>query len=202
MKSILAFLCILLCAGAAVCETLNSALEPYGVFFPKSNFSVTKNQKLSGHMKNQHVIEARTKGDEFVQIRVIGPIQPNDAKNLLGGERTAIEKLYGTEQTPYMGDIAAAIGGCPSYLGPVPKSFRFHGQEVDTVSGAVGTDRSFGACSLTQAKYRGAVVTYYNPDTKMVWIWRVYSPWRDGRNALSSDWLTEFMSQFQDPRLP
>jgi hypothetical protein len=183
-------------AGAA---TLSDALKDYGVKVQSADsFKVVKDQKVAGTSKSQHVIEVETAAHERLEIKIIQPVEAKVAAAAIESERNTLKKLYGAAQTPYMGDISQALGGCPASVGPAEAKINLMKKDVAAVLGAVKSDYAFGACSAEQAKFRGAYMAYYDEATKSMWSWRVFAPWTGGgKKPLSADWLKPIVSKFE-----
>ncbi len=174
---------------------VNETLREYGLQVPETPaLKLIKNQKVSGE-KSQHVIELETSAREHIEIRIIGPLPEDAAKTLLSSERSRLAGLYAAPQTPYMGDIAQAVGGCPSSLGPKNSTVSFLGSSREVLLGAATAERAFGACAKDQVRYKGAFWAYYDTKTKSVWQWRAFVPWRD-QSKLTSHWLAPLVGQF------
>lgn len=171
-------------------------LREYGITVKTEHFKVLKNQSMSGN-KAQRVIEVEGPKGERIEIRIVTPVEAEPAQVMMESERTALAKLYAAPQTPYMGDIAQAIGSCPSRFGPLKKEMKFLTDSQQVLIGAVAPDRKFGACSADQARFRGAYVSYYHPTTKTVWSWRITAPWAD-QKPLGSEWLSDILAQFKN----
>jgi hypothetical protein len=186
----------LLLAAHAATPSLQEALKEYGVHV-EGEFSVLKDQRLAGAVKKQHVIEAETAGRERFEIKVITPIDKAAARRLIDEELNGLRKLFAAADTPYMGDIAQAIGGCPAQYGPIDKKTDFLAGEADVMVGSASDKFAFGACSPEAAAYKGAFVAYYDEATKSVWSWRVFVPWTDKKSALKSDWLSPVLARFK-----
>lgn len=180
-------------AGAS---PLQDVLREYGIAVDSGNFTVLKDKKMSG-AKSQRVIEVQGRQNERIEIKIVSPVETAAAQAMMEAERTALKKLYAAPQTPYMGDIAQAIGACPSKYGPVKKQMPFLDGPQDVLIGAATPERDFGACTAEQARYRGAYVSYYHPATKTVWSWRISAPWND-KKPLGSEWLGEILAQFKN----
>lgn len=174
---------------------LQSLLKEYGIAV-NGNFKLIKDQKMSG-VKTQRLIEVEGQKNERIEIKIVSPVEADSANAMIASERDAVKKLYSAPQTPYMGDIAQAIGSCSSKFGPLKSEIKFLSNKQDALIGAANPERAFGACSGEQAKFRGAYVSYYDPGTKTVWSWRVFSPWTD-KKPLGSAWLTEILAQFNN----
>jgi hypothetical protein len=176
--------------------TLQDALKDYGLH-ADSAFVILKDQKLKGVAKSQHVIEAEGPAHERLEIKVIAPIDEKLAATMIETETVAVKKVFAAPQTPYMGDIAQAIGGCPHQFGPLQKSVTVAGHSTQAVLGAANAEKAFGACSADQAKFKGALIAYYDAGTKSVWTWRVFQPWTDSKSPLKSDWLAPILSRIK-----
>ncbi len=181
---------------SAFASPLQEALREYGVTVSSENFKVLKDQKISGN-KIQRLIEVEGRRNERIEIKIVSPVEAAAARAMMDSERTVLKKLYAAPQTPYMGDIAQAIGSCPSKYGPLKKEMTFLAGKQDVLIGAATPERTFGACTSDQAKYRGAYVSYYHPATKTVWSWRISAPWTDGK-PLGSEWLSDILAQFKN----
>ena len=175
---------------------MQDALKEYGVRV-EAPFTVTKDQHLNGESKKQHVIEAEGSGHEHYEIKIISPLDANAAKALSESEAAGLSKLFAAAQTPYMGDIAQAIGGCPHQFGPLHRKVKVLGFEADALLGGANEKLGFGACSAALAKFKAAFITYYDPATKSLWAWRIYSPWTDPKSPLKSEWLNPLLDRFQ-----
>jgi hypothetical protein len=193
---------LLLSAGvplaAAQAATMQDALKEYGIKVDAgSAITVTKDQHLSGTTKTQHLIEAESGAHERFEVKIISPVEAQAAAAMIESESSALKKLFMPAQTPYMGDIAQAIGGCPVKFGPLAKSVSVLKNNSQALLGAANDKLSFGACSLEQAKYKAAFVAYYDEPSKAVWTWRIFVPWTNPPAALKSDWLKPVLSRFQ-----
>lgn len=177
-------------------STARDILNDYSIQIDDaSTFAVLKNQKMSG-AKNQHIIELQSKNKEHVEIKIISPVDKSAATAMIDAERSVVKKLYAAPQTPYMGDIAQAIGACPAKFGPVQSEIQLLTDKRNAVIGAANPERAFGACDSAKAKFRGALVAYYDEESKSVWTWRVFSPWSD-KKPLGSHWLSAILGQFK-----
>jgi hypothetical protein len=183
---------------AALAASMQDALKEYGIKVEGGPaITVTKDQHLSGASKKQHLIEAESGSHERFEVKVISPVEPAAAAAMIESESSALKKLFMPTQTPYMGDIAQAIGGCPVKFGPLEKSVSLLQNETKALLGAASEKLSFGACSSSLAKYKAAFVAYYDPANKSVWTWRVFVPWTAPPAALKSDWLKPVLNRFQ-----
>jgi len=180
----------------AFSATLQDALKEYGLH-ADSVFLVSKDQNLKGASKSQHVIEAESPAHEKLEIKIISPIDEKHASTIIETETGAVKKLFEAAETPYMGDIAQAIGGCPHQFGPLQKSVNVAGHNSEAILGAANSEKGFGACTAEQAKFKGAIFAYYDSKTKSVWTWRVFQPWKDSKSPLKSDWLAPILSRIK-----
>ncbi len=193
------FTFLILSANLVWASPINEALQDYGIkVSDPAQLKVIKNQKVSGE-KSQHIIEVETPALERVEIRIVGPLTEDGAKTMIESERARLAGLYSAQQTPYMGDIAQAVGGCSSSLGPKSSTVSFLGESRPVLLGAANGDRAFGACSKDQVRYKGAYWAYFDPASKSVWSWRAFTPWRD-RSKLNSNWLALLMAGFKNDR--
>jgi hypothetical protein len=166
-------------------------LAEYGI--QAEGFTWTQDQKRSG-VKTQHVVEGEGPGQARVEIRILSPLDEETAKKNIEGETNALKNLYAAPQTPYMGDIAQAIGGCPPSLGPKAYDIEFLGRKVPAILGAASGDRSFGACTKEAAKFRGAFFAFYEKGA--LWSVRVTAPW-PAKAKLADNWLAPIMARFK-----
>ena len=99
----------------------------------------------------------------------------------------SLKKLYSAGQTPYMGDINEAIGGCPASMGPKTEEIKFLGAKVTALIGAAGDGHAFGACSRAQAKFSGAYWGHFDAKSKKLWLVRFFNEWKSGplRSAIA-----------------
>jgi len=177
--------------------TMQDALKEYGIKLDGAHAGVViKDQHLSGSSKSQHWIEAKTPADEHFEIKIISPLDQKAASALIASEASTIKKIYSAPQTPYMGDIAQAIGGCPTTFGPLEKKITMLKQDATAVLGAADDKFKFGACSSEQAKYKGAYLAYYDESSKSLWTWRIFVPWKTAAD-FKSDWLSPVLKRFQ-----
>ncbi len=170
-------------------------LKEYGILIP-STFKVLKDQKVSG-TKLQRTVEFEGPKSERIEIKILAPVEATPAAAMIASESDAVRKLYAAPQTPYMGDIAQAIGSCPAKYGPVKSDVQFLSDHRNALIGAANSQRAFGACSASEAKFRGGFMSYYDPSTKTVWSWRVFVPWSD-KKPLGDRWLSEILAQFSN----
>lgn len=122
-----------------------------------------------------------------LEVRVKSGVEAQAARAAIDEEMNSLKKLYAAAQTPYMGDISQAIGGCPPSMGPKISEVNFFGAKVPALMGAVNADKAFGECSKDKAKFKGAFFGYYDTQSKKLWLVRAFQPWTDGK--LESGWL-------------
>lgn len=186
-----------LCAvAAAATSSLDGALLEHGVH-ADLDAKVLKDQHLSGETKKQHLIEAETADHQRFEVKIISPVEPRMAGQLIGEEINGLKKLFAAADTPYMGDIAQALGGCPAQFGPIEKQIEFLNPGAKVLIGSANDKFGFGACSAQTAKYRAAYVAYYDEGTKSVWTWRIFVPWK-GKTPLKTDWLSPVLRHFKN----
>ncbi len=192
------FMGLIFCSLASSAATLEKVLGDYGLKVDSTkNFKLLKDQKISGTSKKQHLIDAQAGTGERIEIKIISPIDKGTAQSLVETEQTAMRKLYSAPQTPYMGDIAQALGGCPSAMGPIRENITLGGTEVEAWIGASHANSAFGACSAEEAKFKGALLIYYVPETQSVWRWRVFANWTGVKKSIDSNWLKQIVSSFK-----
>ncbi|MGZ3723168.1 MAG: hypothetical protein ACXVA9_09570 [Bdellovibrionales bacterium] len=176
--------------------TLQDALKEYGIKADGAPaMTVTKDQHLSGTTKNLHVVEANSAAHEHLELKIISPVESKAAAAMIESETAALKKLFAAASTPYMGDIAQAIGGCPAQYGPVERPVTFLKNDTKALLGSANAKLGFGACSEGEAKFKGAFITYYDESSRALWTWRFFSPWT-GAAALKSDWLGPVLKRF------
>lgn len=182
---------------ASFAANLQDALKEYQIRVNQpETLTVTKDQHLSGKSKSEHRIEAKGNNHERFEIKVISPVEAKLATALIESESSIVKKLFAPPQTPYMGDIAQAIGECPASFGPIEKKVSLLQKDILAILGAADSKYSFGACTSETAKFRGGFLAYYDEATKAVWFWRVFTPWTKS-DALRADWLEPLLSRFR-----
>lgn len=195
---VLWILSVSLVYAANASGSLGEVLKPYGIRVrDDKSFKVLKNQQSSGSTRQHQVVEVETTGRERIEIRLVRPVETAAAQSTIAAESAAVKKLYEAQQTPYMGDIAQALGGCPPAMGPVLAQVAVGKQKGEAVVGAVNSDYSFGACASDQASYKGAYLAYFDEGTKTLWTWRVFAPWTGGKKAIDADWLKPILNRFE-----
>ena len=188
---------LVLLMGAIEVVAAENPLKERGITIkPGTEFTVVKTQKLAGASRQQRLIAVVVQGRRRVEIKIIEPFDEAKVKNVIDTEKSGISALFSKTQTPYMGDIAQAIGGCPPAFGPATAAMTFINRPVEVLMGGVTEQLAFGACSAADAAYRGAVFSYYDATSRAMWTWRVFDPWEDKGSKLSSDWLKKIMSIF------
>lgn len=192
-------LCFTIIGAFAQAATLGDVLKEHGLTLdgaPRA-FTVTTDQKVKGERKNLRTLEAKSASGERVQIKIIQPMEAQAAEAAASAERATIKKLYAAPQTPYMGDIAQALGGCPASLGPLESELKIAELPGHLVVGAATASDAFGACTTAESKNKGGLVTFYDPVRKALWTWRVFAPWNPRQTPLSTEWLTAILKQVQ-----
>jgi hypothetical protein len=173
--------------------SVKGPLEEYGI--RGEGFTWLENQKHQG-TKTQHQVKADGPSGSHIEIRIVSPLEEAAARKSIADEWNSLKNLYSAPQTPYMGDIAQAIGGCPTTFGPRQVNLQILGQKVSALLGATSSDRAFGACTKEAARLRGAFFGYYDQNSKALWTWRVTAPW-PAKTKLSDDWLPSITSRFK-----
>lgn len=178
--------------------SLEQALKEHGVSVDSGvAYKILKDQHLSGSVKKQHEIVAESPAGVVLEIKIIEPLDPKAGAALVFSELGGIKKVYAPPQTPYMGDIAQAIGGCPSQFQPLNVPVTVAKAHGEALVAAATADRAFGACSETDAKLKAAFFIYYDADAKAVWSWRIFTPWTGQKKKVSGDWLQPLLNRFK-----
>ncbi len=194
MRALLFFLPVLFFCAPAHANSFSDALAKETIRLdPKVRFRLVKDQQLGGEM-SRHIIIGETTEKLRVEITVIRPVSGETAKLQIDSEVAAIQKLYAAPETPYMGDIAQAIGGCSSLFSPLLGEADFLGANRKTIV-AAAKKFDFGACSSQEATYMGAFLGYQQENK--LFFWRIFKPWPRGTHKISSTWLPSVLDWFK-----
>jgi hypothetical protein len=181
----------LLLSSTAFGFSRDNFVQTFGIDLKSPGVSVVSELTQAGAAKNQHTFVIATAAGARFEVKVIEPIGDTAANEIMEMQRESFRKAYGAAQTPYMGDIADALGACPASYGPLRTTITLNGHKVEALLGAAHASYSFGACDEKLAHFKAALFFLYESDSKNLWEWRAFVPWKQLGKGLGSGWLTK-----------
>jgi hypothetical protein len=188
---------LLIFSSTAFGFSRDNFLQTFGVDLKSPALSLLSEQTQAGVTKNQHSYVIETTSGARFEVKIIEPLDEAAANAIVEPQRESFKKAYGAAQTPYMGDIAEALGGCPASFGPLRTTTLLGGHKMDVLFGAADAKFAFGACSEKLAHFKVALFFFYESGTKTLWEWRAFVPWKQWGKGLGSGWLKKALAQLK-----